>query len=74
MPKILADTSEPCHADIFAGMADDILEAAHPIDRSHVWSRLQCIQRENGLIPGDEGDPCGDAESGIPAEGTGGPA
>ena len=62
MPKLMAETSEECHSDAFASMADDILEAAYPIDKSHVWSRLQCIQREHGLIPGDEGDAGDDGE------------
>ena len=73
MPRLMADTSDCCKGDAFAGMADDILEAAGPEDRAHVWSRLQCIQREHGLIPGDVGDPCNDGESGISVEGTGGP-
>lgn len=57
MPQIMADTSEESQIDAFAGIADEIREAAGPEDADHVWSRLQCIQREGGLIPGDE-EPC----------------
>jgi hypothetical protein len=47
------------HSDLFAGMADEILKASPPEHRDHVWSRLQCIQRDAGLIPGDD-EPCSD--------------
>ncbi len=57
MPQILADTTEEAHMDAFAGMADQITDAAGPEDADHVWSRLQCILRDNGLIPGDD-EPC----------------
>lgn len=57
MPKLLADTDEASHMDAFAGIADEIREAAGPDDRKHVWSRLQCILRDNALIPGDD-EPC----------------
>lgn len=43
----------------FAGVADAIEADAGPEDAAHVWSRLQCILRDNGLIPGDE-EPCDD--------------
>lgn len=57
LPGILKDTEEFAKIDAFAGIADEIYEAAGPEDQAHVWSRLQCIQRDNGLIPGDE-EPC----------------
>lgn len=40
----------------------ELLEDAHPGDRDHAWSRLQCIQRDAGLIPGDD-EPCNDGEN-----------
>lgn len=43
----------------FAGVAEEIEADAGPDDTAHVWSRLQCILRDNGLIPGDE-EPCDD--------------
>ena len=58
MPQMMADTDEASKMDAFAGIADEIQEAASDEDRDHVWSRLQCILRDNGLIPGDE-EPCG---------------
>lgn len=61
MPKIMASTSEESQMDAFAGLADDIREAAGLEDAHHVWSRLQCIQRDAGLIPGDD-EPCNDGE------------
>lgn len=53
----LADTRAEDHPDAFAGVADEILDATPLEHRDHVWSRLQCIQREAGLIPGDD-EPC----------------
>lgn len=53
----LADVDEQHHADAFAGVADGILEATPPEHHDYVWSRLQCIQRDAGLIPGDD-EPC----------------
>lgn len=41
-------------------ISDNILEATPPEHRDHVWSRLQCIQRDAGLIPGDD-EPCAEA-------------
>ncbi|MGH8075614.1 MAG: hypothetical protein ACREO4_16310 [Lysobacter sp.] len=43
----------------FAGVAEEIEADAGDDDRAHVWTRLQCILRDNGLIPGDE-EPCGE--------------
>lgn len=53
----LSDVDEQHHSDAFAGVADVILESTPPEHHDHVWSRLQCIQREAGLIPGDD-EPC----------------
>ena len=55
MPRLPAadDTAE-----VLRDIADEILDSAHLNDKTHVWSRLQCIQREQGLIPGDEDDAC----------------
>ena len=53
----LADTRPEDHGDAFAGVADGILEATPAEHDDHVWSRLQCIQRDAGLIPGDD-EPC----------------
>ena len=55
----LADVDEHHQSDAFAGVADGILEATPPEHHDHVWSRLHCIQREAGLIPGDD-EPCSD--------------
>lgn len=56
MSEILA-LEDKDQMDGFAGMADQILEASGPDDRDHIWSRLQCLLRENGLLPGDD-EPC----------------
>ncbi|WP_313222280.1 hypothetical protein [Pseudoxanthomonas mexicana] len=42
------------HSDAFAGLADAIMDDTPPNHHDHVWSRLQCIQRDAGLIPGDD--------------------
>ena len=56
MPEILAlDESDQMEA--FAGIADEILEDARDEDHQHVWSQLQCILRDAGLVPGDD-EPC----------------
>jgi hypothetical protein len=55
-------TTEQPDSDLigaFAGIAEEIEEDAGPEDSGHVWSRLQCILRDNGLIPGDD-EPCDD--------------
>lgn len=57
MPAMLERTQESDQMEAFAGLADEIRESAGSEDSSHVWSRLQCILRENGLIPGDD-EPC----------------
>lgn len=57
MPSLLRETREEDQMDAFAGIADGILESAGSEDRDHVWSRMQCILRDFGLIPSDE-EPC----------------
>jgi len=57
LPGQLADVRPDDHSDAFAGLADGILEATPPEHHDHVWGRLQCIQRDAGLIPGDD-EPC----------------
>lgn len=59
VPQMMAETDEASHMDAFAGIADEIREQASEEDRAHVWTRLQCILRDSGLIPGDE-EPCGE--------------
>ena len=54
VPKMMAETDEASHADAFAGIADELLEQTTSEDRAHVWTRLQCILRDNGMIPGDD--------------------
>ena len=53
-------SAEPLR-DAFDRAAAELSSGAGPDDVDHVWSRLQCIQRDAGLIPGDE-EPCGDGE------------
>lgn len=55
MPEILA-MDEADQMEAFAGVADQILEDAGK-HREHIWSELQCILRDAGLIPGDD-EPC----------------
>ncbi|MCD9046808.1 hypothetical protein [Luteimonas sp. MHLX1A] len=57
--RVEEDPDSPFLIDEFAGVADEILEAASDEDHDHVWSRMQCILRDNGLIPGDD-EPCDD--------------
>lgn len=56
MPEILA-LDEKDQMDAFAGIADEIMEDADGAHRAKVWSQLQCILRDAGLIPGDD-EPC----------------
>lgn len=58
LPALLAETRPDDQLEAFAGVADEIREQAGPEDEAHVWSRLQCMLRDAGLIPGDE-EPCG---------------
>lgn len=53
----LMDLRPENYSDAFAGMADAIMDGTPPEHHDHVWSRLQCIQRDAGLIPGDD-EPC----------------
>ena len=55
----LIDSGRPDLMDAFSERADAILALADPADRDHVWSKLQCLLRDAGLIPGDE-EPCSD--------------
>lgn len=59
VPSMILDTDEASQMDAFAGRADLITDDVTPDHRDYVWSRIQCIQRDNGLIPGD-GVPCSD--------------
>lgn len=59
VPKMLTETDEHCHMDAFAGHAEGIEARTAHEDHDHYWSRVQCILRENGLIPGDD-EPCGE--------------
>lgn len=54
------EPDNPHLIDEFAGVADGILDAASEDDYEHVWSKLQCNLRDNGLIPGDD-EPCDEA-------------
>lgn len=58
--QMLEGRTEPLR-DAIERATDEILADAHPNDMRHVWSRLQCIQRDAGLIPGDD-EPCDDGE------------
>lgn len=58
----MAEGSTEPLADAIDRAGADLLDEAHPGDIAHVWSRLQCIQRDAGLIPGDE-EPCDDGET-----------
>lgn len=53
----LADVRPEDHADTVATVSRELLAATPAEHYDHVWSRLQCIQRDAGLIPGDE-EPC----------------
>lgn len=53
-----ADTADPEElARCMAEIETSILAQATPGDVPHVWSRLQCVLRDAGLIPGDD-EPC----------------
>jgi len=54
---MLAETDEHCHKDAFAGHADEIEARTAHEDHDHYWSRLQCILRHNGMVPGND-EPC----------------
>ena len=57
VPEMLKETDEASQMDAFAGRADLITDAVPAEHHDHAWSRIQCILRDNGLIPGDE-EPC----------------
>ena len=59
LPRIMSDSGEVYLMDEVMGLADVIEERAASEDRSHVRSRVQCILRDAGLIPGDD-EPCAD--------------
>lgn len=59
VPTMLADTDEASQMDAFACHAEAIEDRVAEEDHDHLWSRLQCILRGNGLIPGDD-EPCAD--------------
>lgn len=51
---MLAETEEHCQMDAFAGHADEIEARTAHDDHDHYWSRVQCILRENAMVPGDD--------------------
>lgn len=57
VPTMLAETDEHCQMDAFAGHADEIEARTAHEDHDHFWSRVQCILRDHGLVPGD-GEAC----------------
>lgn len=59
VPGMLEETDVDWQLEAFAGRADPINDATPAEHHDHVWSRIQCILRDNGLIPGDE-EPCSD--------------
>ena len=52
------EPDNPQPMEEFADIADEILEAADEGDYEHIWPKLQCILRDNGMIPG--GAPAGE--------------
>ncbi len=56
---MLAETSDDSQMEAFAAIANDISDAVPAEHHAHAWSRIQCILRDNGLIPGDD-EPCSD--------------
>ena len=59
--QMLEGSTEPLR-DAIDRAGADLLDDARPSDIDHVWSRLQCIQRDAGLIPGDD-EPCDDGST-----------
>ena len=49
-----AGASEGAGITDFAAAAQAILESVPSEHKAMVWGRLQCIQRDAGLIPGDD--------------------
>jgi hypothetical protein len=62
VPRMLEGSSGDSEKGVFDRIIEEIKQAAGPEDTDHVWSRLQCILRDNGLIPGDD-EPCNDGEA-----------
>ncbi len=56
MSEIVA-LDDALQIDAFERSAAGIRADTQETDREHVWSRLQCLLRDNGLIPGDD-EPC----------------
>lgn len=59
--QMVGGSGEPLR-DALDRAAAELSEGAGPSDIDHVWSRLQCIQRDVGLIPGDD-EPCNGGEN-----------
>jgi hypothetical protein len=57
LPAMLEETRPEDWMEAFAGEAEPIRDAAGPEDLAHVDSRIQCLLRDAGLIPGDD-EPC----------------
>lgn len=53
-PRLLAETPANDQMSDFAGLAKHIEESSASESRTHAWSRLKCIVREHGLVPGNE--------------------
>lgn len=51
--QMIGGSTEPLK-DAIDRAGADLLDEAHPGDIDHFWSRLQSIQRDAGLIPGDD--------------------
>lgn len=60
LPDILARcTDEADFWPEFAGIADEIVEAALPEDHDYVAGRIDSMLKNAGMIPGeDQGAPC----------------
>lgn len=56
MSEIVA-LDDSAQIDAFDPIAEGIRADTQGTDREHVWSRLQCLLRDSGLIPGDD-EPC----------------
>ena len=67
MPRLMSDILQADRLGHFTSLGDELFDLAHPNDKSHVWSRLEGIQREHGLIPRDEGGVCDDGAPPGPA-------
>ncbi|CAN4279370.1 MULTISPECIES: hypothetical protein [Pseudoxanthomonas] len=54
LPAQLADSRPDEHADALAPVMSALLADTPAAHYDHVWGRLQCIQRDAGLIFGDD--------------------